>query len=137
MLAAGLMACGHPAPNHAIPGRVALDFASGKIALMGTLPPQSHSRLLAKARALYGADHLTDQVSVDEGVIAAPWLDSDDLFLPLIDAPIGDGQVVFDGQTLVVTGEVANATIQAQISARLAKAAGRGIAIQNHLQVMH
>lgn len=118
------------------PARIVADFSAGKVTLMGSLPTAAaRNRLVEKARQLYGPSQVHDQIGVDARVIDAPWIETDRLWLPLVDKGITEGQSVFDGKQLMLTGEVPNQTIRAQISERAAKAAGSGVGIDNHLQV--
>jgi OmpA-OmpF porin, OOP family len=136
MLMLSSAACSHRAAPGTIPGRISVDFASGRITLMGMLPSEeSRARLLARAREIYGATRVSDMITVDPKVIDDSWIGGDQLFLPLIDAPIEDGQSAFDGKTLLMTGNVANAVIRNHIADNAAKTAGSGILIENHLQV--
>jgi hypothetical protein len=136
MLVLTCAACGHRTAAGTIPGRISVDFASGRITLMGMLPSEdSHSRLLARAREIYGAAQVSDMITVDPKVIDDSWIGGDQLFLPLIDTPIEDGQSAFDGKTLLLTGNVANAAIRKHIAENAARSAGYGVLIENHLQV--
>jgi len=103
---------------------------------MGSLPTESvHQRILDKARLLYGAAHVVDQIGVDPKVTDAPWLSTDAALLPLVDNTISDGQSAFDGEKLTLTGEIPSQIMKAQIGERAAKAAAAGVEIENHLQV--
>jgi len=123
-------------PAAGLPARIVADFSSGKVTLMGSLPTeQTHRRVLDRAKQLYGAAHVSDQLAVDARVVDAPWLSSDALLLPLVDNTISDGQSAFDGQKLMLTGEIPSAIMKSQIAERLSKAAGSGVTIEDHLQV--
>ncbi len=128
--------CAPSAPAGTEPARIVADFSSGKVTLMGSLPnAAAHGRLLERARQLYGQAHVQDQIGVDAKVIDAAWIGTDLLLLPLVDKGISEGQSAFDGNHLILTGEVPSQIIRAQISERAAKAAGSGIGVDNHLQV--
>jgi osmotically-inducible protein OsmY len=150
-LAAALCAaCGHSAdrgtaapdaaakqPTGALPARLVADFSSGKVTLMGSLPSEeAHRRVLDRAKQLYGAAHVGDEIAVDPRVAPAPWLSTDAVLLPLVDNTISEGQSAFDGQRLTLTGEVRTETMRAQIADRVAKAAPSDVKVENHLQVM-
>jgi hypothetical protein len=115
--------------------RIVADFSSGKVTLMGTVPTDKiRQRVLDKARQLYGAAHVADQLAVDAKVIDAPWLSTDAVLLPLVDNTISDGQSAFDGDKLTLTGEIPSGIMRTQIIERVSKAAGSGVKIENHLQ---
>ena len=138
---AGTPVAGAPAPDApagSVPARIVADFSGGKVTLMGSLPTQAvHDRVLDKAKQLYGAAHVVDQLGVDVRVAGAPWLSTDAVLLPLVDNTISDGQSAFDGDKLTLTGEIPSEIMKAQIAERAAKNAGSGIKIDNHLQVTH
>jgi hypothetical protein len=133
-------ACGRqpPATGAAgLPPRIVADFSSGRVTLMGSLPTeQAHRRVVERAKQLYGPAHVSDQLAVDPKVADAPWLSGDALLLPLVDNTISDGQSAFDGQKLTLTGEIPSEIMRAQIAERVSKAAGSGITIENHLQIL-
>ncbi len=132
-----LAACGARHPQGTKPARVVADFSGGSVTLRGSLPDaRSHDRLLERARNLYGQGHVQDHLEVDSQVIDAPWIAGEALMLPLVDSGISDGQAIFDGHRLQLTGEVPTDTIRAQLSQRAARAAGEAYPVDNHLQVM-
>ena len=136
LLVAMLAGCGKSTPQGTLPARLVADFSGGSVTLRGTLPnAQAHDRLLERARQVYGQSHVLDRIEVSGQVIEAPWVTSDALLLPLVDAGISDGQAVFDGQRLQLTGQVPSEALRAQLAERALKAAGRGIRVENHLQV--
>ena len=86
---------------------------------------------------MYGPGNVLDRIEVSVKVIAAPWVSTDALLLPLVESGIRDGQAVFDGQRLQLTGQTSTDTIRTQIAARAARAAGDAVHVENHLQVAH
>jgi hypothetical protein len=138
LLAATLAGCGKSASHGTLPPRIVTDFSGGKVTLRGSLPdPQAHDRLLARARQVYGDRNVIDRVDVSEKVMDAAWVNSDLLILPVVDGGIRDGQAVFDGKTLQLTGQVPTDGIRAQLAGRASKAAGESVTVENHLQVLN
>jgi len=133
-----LTGCGQHAPHGTLPPRLVVDFSGGHVTLRGALPAaDAHDRVLERARQQYGPGNVLDRIEVSDRVIEAPWVATDALFLAVVETGISDGQAVFDGQRLQLTGQAPTETIRAQISTRAARAAGGNIAVDDHLQVSH
>ncbi|MBS0611624.1 MAG: BON domain-containing protein [Proteobacteria bacterium] len=133
-----LSGCGRPTPQGTLPARLVVDFSGGHVTLRGALPQAgARDRVLERARQQYGPGNVLDRIEISDKVIEAPWVSTDALLLAVVESGISDGQAVFDGQRLQLTGQVPTETIRAQISTRAARAAGSNIAVDSHLQVSH
>lgn len=131
-----LWGCGRQTPHGNQPARLIADFSEGRVTLRGSLPDaQAHDRVLERARQLYGPRNVQDRIEVSVKIAEAPWVSGEALLLPLVESGISDGQAVFDGQRLQLMGQVPTQTIRDQIAARAMRAAGSGIAVEDHLQV--
>lgn len=136
MAALLLWSCGRQTPHGTQPARLIADFSGSHVTLRGSLPDAgAHDRVLERARQLYGPGNVQDRIEVSAQVADAPWTSGDALLLPLVETGISDGQAVFDGQRLQLLGQAPTQTIRDQIAARATRAAGSGIAVEDHLQI--
>jgi osmotically-inducible protein OsmY len=137
-LLAVVAGCGKGASHGTQPPRIVTDFSGGGVTLRGSLPDaRAHDRLLERARQAYGDTHVTDRIEVSEKVMDADWVNSELLLLPVVDSGIRDGQAVFDGKSLQLTGQVPSESIRAQLVSRAVRAAGSTARVENHLQVLN
>jgi len=106
------------------------------VVVSGTVPDEAaRSQLVARLRALYGADRVQDQMTV--GAVAAPaqWTASLQKAIGPGLAQISHGSLTVHGQTVEIHGEVANEAARQQVSAALAQAFGSAYEVRNGVRV--
>lgn len=116
-----------PAPSSPRPGQVLIS---------GTVPDEaSKAALLARLRALYGAEQVVDQIAIGSVALPPNWsgyvqkLMSPNLKL------ISKGQLTVDGNTVSVRGEVANEAQRQQIASDFATSLNPTYTVNNGLRV--
>ncbi len=116
-----------PAPSSPRPGQVLIS---------GTVPDEaSKAALLARLRALYGAEQVVDQIAIGSVALPPNWsgyvqkLMSPNLKL------ISKGQLTVDGTTVSVRGEVANEAQRQQIASDFATSLNPTYTVNNGLRV--
>lgn len=98
---------------------------SGRVTLLGPVPDEDARRaLVAEAKQRFGADNVTDALTLNPELQAILWYRSDQLYLPLTLRGLERGTVKFDGRQLTMDGFVmsANAKVEFENSANAALA---------------
>ena len=116
-----------PAPASPRPGQV---LVSGTVA-----DEASKAAVLARLRALYGADLVLDQIAIGSVATPANWSEyTQKLISPSLKL-ISRGQLKIDGNSVSVRGEVANEAQRQQIASELATSLNPTYTVSNGLRV--
>lgn len=92
-----------------------------KVVLAGVVPDQAtKAALLARARELYGADRVVDQLGVDHLVAPPQWLEHVQRVLTPELKKVSNGQLRVTGNTLELTGQVDSEATHQQLVSTLA-----------------
>jgi OOP family OmpA-OmpF porin len=111
-----------------------IERSGAQVALAGQVPDEATKQaVLDKARDLYGADNLTDRLTIEPGVDRCAWLTSD-AWLAAIDVGAAT-RASLDCKTLTLEGLVDSAAARDQIGAAAARRVGPSITVDNRLSV--
>lgn len=108
----------------------------GQVLVSGTLADEAaKAAVLARLRALYGAELVVDQIAIGAVAVPANW----NAHVHKVLAPhlkmIARGQVSIDGTTVGLRGEVANEAQRQQIASDIATSLPPGYVVNNGLRV--
>lgn len=108
----------------------------GQILVSGTVADEaSKAAVLARLRALYGADQVLDQIAVGTVAVPADW----SAYVQKLIGPnlklISRGQLKIDGNNVSVRGEVANEAQRQQIASDFATSLNPTYVVNNGLRV--
>lgn len=109
--------------------------AAGKpVIATGTVPDEAtRSAILQRLRELYGANRVVDRLEVD-AVIAPPnWSDRVLGMLGPDLKAVSGGELVIDGNSVRITGQVGNEAARQQVASAIATAAGPTYVLKNSL----
>lgn len=116
------------------PAALAQSSAAPVIAA-GTVPDEaSRAAVLARLHALYGAARVVDRIEVDSVVAPANWAERVAGMLEPALTDVSGGELVIDGNSVRIRGNVANEARRQQVASVLATAAGPGYQIHNGLR---
>jgi OmpA-OmpF porin, OOP family len=88
----------------------------GKVVLTGVLPDQAtKDQLLARAREVYGADKIVDNLTVDAKVGKPAWLASVLGLLPFTSKDVKNGGLSVEKNSISLIGQVASEDIKAKV----------------------
>lgn len=114
----------------------AADPRPGQVVVSGAVPDEaSKAALLERVRALYGAQHVVDQLAVDRVSLPPNW---NGYVHKLIGANlklISRGEITIDGTRVSLRGEVANEAQRQQIASDVATSLNPGYTVNNGLRV--
>jgi OmpA-OmpF porin, OOP family len=106
------------------------------VIVSGTVPDETtRQAILAKVRALYGADRVVDQLGVGNVVAPPNWSDHVQKLLTPELKQITSGALTIDGNNLQVRGEVSNEALRQQIVSDFATRLNPTYVIKNGLRV--
>jgi OOP family OmpA-OmpF porin len=126
MLAAALL----PPPASAGPA------ASNQVVVAGSVPDDAtRQAVMARLRALYGADAVTDRIAVEPGAAVPEWSRVVQGLIGPDIARIRAGQLDVDGTSIVVRGEVSSTAARDQIAASLSRGVPAGYTVTQQLRV--
>jgi OOP family OmpA-OmpF porin len=109
----------------------------GQVVVTGTVPDESSkAAILAKLRALYGQDMVTDQITIGSVVLPANWNNSVQKIISPDLKQISRGQLKVDGTNVSVTGEVGNEAQRQQITSNIATGLTSSYTVNNGLRVV-
>lgn len=109
----------------------------GQVVVTGTVPDESSkAAILAKLRALYGQDMVTDQITIGSVVLPANWNNSVQKIISPDLKQISRGQLKIDGTNVSVTGEVGNEAQRQQITSNIATGLTSSYTVNNGLRVV-
>lgn len=134
LAATALAAALPPAASHAQSGQPAI--APGSVVISGTVPDEAtKAALLAKLRELYGSDKVVDQIGVG-GVVAPPnWASHVPKLMTQNLKAISKGQLVVEGTTVALRGEVGSEAVRQSIASDIAGALNPTYVVKNGLRV--
>lgn len=108
----------------------------GQVMVTGTVADEaSKASVLAKLRALYGADQVVDQISVGAVATPANWNGYVEKLITPDLRQITRGQLKIDGNTVSVTGEVANEVQRQKIASTMLTSLNPTYTVNNGLRV--
>ena len=107
-----------------------------QVVVAGTVPDEAtRSAILARARELYGAERVVDQLGV--GAVVAPpnWSGYVQKLMSPTLKQVSKGQLVISGNNVDFNGEVASQTVSQQIAAEAAASLNPTYVVRNGLRV--
>ncbi|MEQ1604344.1 MAG: OmpA family protein [Pyrinomonadaceae bacterium] len=112
-----------PAANKNVNANVTLgtptfkaESKDGKVVLTGVLPDQAtKDQLLAKAREVYGADNIFDNLTVDPKVAKPAWLAAVMALMPFSAKDVKNGGITVEKNSISLIGQVPSDTIKAKV----------------------
>jgi len=119
---------GTPAHAQPVPG-------SAPVVAAGTVPDEAtRAAVLARLHELYGAGRVVDRIEVDAVVAPANWGERVTGMLDPVIKDVSGGELVIDGSSVRISGQVANEARRQQVASMLATAAGPGYQVRNALR---
>lgn len=110
--------------------------SAGKVVISGTVPDEAtKSVLIGKLQEVYGAGHIIDQLSVGGVTAPANWVSHVPKLITSNLKTISKGQLVIDGTTIAMRGEVGNDLIRQSIANEFASALNPTYTIKNGLRI--
>jgi OOP family OmpA-OmpF porin len=106
------------------------------LTLRGSLPSgTARDRILQQAHALYdkASTRIVDQLTVDEQVASAPWLDPLPEILPALGQMNGRGSIIIDGRSIVLSSRVANEQTKSALLHTIAPITAVGLELEDHV----
>lgn len=109
--------------------------AAAPVIAAGTVPDEAtRAAVLARLHELYGAARVVDRIEVDAVVAPANWSERVAGMLAPALTEVSGGELVIDGSSVRITGQVANEARRQQIASVFATAAGPGYQVRNGLR---
>lgn len=108
----------------------------GSLVIRGSLPTErSKATILEQAHALAAKTRLRviDQLTVDQQVKAAVWVDMIPQLLPVLGVMVERGSIIIDGHSLLINGQVAGHREKAEILQALAPVIRAGLRIEDRV----
>lgn len=106
------------------------------VVLGGTVPDEAtKSVILQRARALYGAARVVDQIAVDSVVAPPNWSAHMQKLLGEPLKQVSQGQLTVEGNRVGIRGDVANEALRQQVASDLANSLNPTYTISNGLRV--
>jgi OOP family OmpA-OmpF porin len=125
-----------PTPSTNLPANFHARLEEGTLTLRGSLPDSaSRDSILREAHARYddAKIRIVDELSVDQQVAAAPWLDGVPGILPVLRQMSGRGSVIIDGRSIVLSGRVANEQSKTVLLRTVAPMTAAGLELEDHV----
>jgi OOP family OmpA-OmpF porin len=108
----------------------------GQVLASGTVPDEAtKAAVLAKLRDVYGADRVVDQVTVGQVTTPANWNTYVQKLITSDLRQISRGQLKVDGNTVSLSGEVANESLRQRIATGVAANLNPTYTVNNGLRV--
>jgi OOP family OmpA-OmpF porin len=95
----------------------------------------THSAIISKLRDLYGYDRIKDQTNVESVVVPPEWSASVQKLITPNLKQIRNGQLRVEGNTVILSGEVANDQIRQKIGVEMAGSLSSRYTVKNNLRV--
>ena len=106
------------------------------VVVAGTVPDEAtKSTILQRARALYGASRVVDQIAVGSVVAPPNWSAHMQRLLAEPLKQVTQGQLTVEGNRVGIRGEVANEALRQQVASELANSLNPTYTISNGLRV--
>ncbi len=110
--------------------------APGQVVVSGTVPDEAtRQSVLTKAREVFGADRVVDQLGVGNLVAPANW----SKYLQGIISPdlkqVSHGQISISGNVIEIKGEVGNEAVRQQIVSEMSTRLNKTYTVRNGLRV--
>ena len=125
-----------PTPSTSLPANFHARLEEGTLTLRGSLPDSaSRDAILREAHARYddAKIRIVDELSVDQQVAAASWLDGVPAILPVLRQMSGRGSVIIDGRSIVLSGRVANEQSKTTLLRTVAPMTAAGLELEDHV----
>lgn len=101
----------------------------------GTVPDEAtRAAVLARLHELYGASRVVDRIEVDAVMAPANWRERVTGMLDPAIRDVSGGELVIDGSSARISGQVPNEARRQQVASVLASAAGPGYQVRNALR---
>src|SRR5262245_42392324 len=126
----------HSASSAHLPASFHARLEQGTLTLRGSVPDQaSREKILREAHAGYdGAKiQIVDQLSVDNQVTPASWLEELPGVLPVLRQMNGRGSVIIDGRSIVLSGRVATEQTKTTLLHAVAPLRASGLELEDHI----
>ena len=108
----------------------------GQVLASGTVPDDaSKAAVLAKLRAVYGADKVVDQIGVGPVAVPANWNDYVQKLISPDLKQISRGQLKIDGNVVSLRGEVSNEATRQKVASDIATSLNPTYTVNNGLRV--
>lgn len=109
---------------------------AGKLTLIGQVPDQeSHQSLVTEAKRRFGADQVTDTLTVNGDLSGFMWYHSEAIFLPLAIRGVERGVAKFDGSKLTLDGFVRDGNMKTEVETAASVAANGRFSVNSRLQL--
>jgi len=108
----------------------------GQVLVSGTVPDEAtKAAILARAREVYGADNVVDQIAIGTVMVPANWAGYVQKLINPNLKLISKGQLKIDGNTVSVKGEVGNEAQRQQVASNIATSLNPTYTVNNGLRV--
>lgn len=108
----------------------------GQVVVAGTVPDEAtRAAVIARLRALYGAERVVDQLSLGSVVAPPQWSQYLSKLLSPSLKQVSHGQLRVQGQTIDLSGEVGNEAVRQQLASEMAQALNPTYTVRNGLRV--
>lgn len=110
--------------------------AAGRVVVSGTVPDEAtRAAVISRLRALYGADRIEDQLTLGPVVAPPQWAEHVQRLLSPAIRQVNRGQLVIQGSTIDIRGEVGNEAVRQQIAGDMASSLNSSFTVRNGLRV--
>ena len=117
------------------PSATAQPGGSAPVIVAGTVPDEAtRAAVLARLHELYGTARVVDRIEVDGVVAPANWSGRVAAMLDPAITGVSGGELVIDGNSVRISGSVANEARRQEVASMLATAAGPGYQVRNGLR---
>ncbi len=121
-----------------VPVNLSVKLVDGKAVLRGTLPTEdAHQTVVSRARALYGAGNVEDNLGVQADIVVTPWFDSVLKWFPLRVDELRNGEISVSGINVFLFGDVPNTEARSAAQLVFSKLIGPEGHFSNGLQVKY
>lgn len=123
-------------PVKPVPASFHARLEQGVLTLRGSIPDVAQrDRIIREAHAHYDSARvkIVDQLTVDQQVSTAPWLDALPGVLPVLGQLDGRGSVMIDGRSVVLSGRVATEQAKTSLLRTIAPMTAAGLQLEDHV----
>ncbi len=121
-----------------VPVTLSVKLVGGKAVLRGTLPTEdAHQTVATRARSLYGAGNVEDNLGVQPDIVVTPWFDSVLKWFPPRVGELRNGEISVSGMNVFLFGDVPSTEARSAAQLAFAKLIGPEGHFSNGLQVKY
>ncbi|GAB4062496.1 OmpA family protein [Uliginosibacterium sediminicola] len=136
LIASLLLSGGRPAAAQGLITNPPGNAGAKPVIVSGTVPDEAtRQAILAKVRAIYGAERVLDQLGVGKVVAPANWSEYVQKLLTPELQQVSAGALSVDGNNIVVRGEISNEAARQQLASKLAAQLNPTWVVKNGLRV--